>query len=99
MIKNIVTTAIFRRNLKKLKKKHYPIDEFEKVIDLLVQNDLDTLKRHYSYHTLAGNFAGITDIHIQKNWLLLCSIDQNDPDTLILIDTGDHSILSNSRFD
>ena len=92
MIDFVQTTPQFRRNLKRLAKKHYPVKCVSQVVDLIIANDTETLKRQYLYHTLRGDLAGVFDVHLSQNWLLLFTISE-DGKTLFLINTGDHSII------
>ncbi|MCF6166653.1 mRNA interferase YafQ [Furfurilactobacillus rossiae] len=92
MIEFVQTTPPLRRNLKRLARQHYPVKHVSQVVDLIVANDIETLKRQYLYHSLCGDLAGVFDVHLSQNWLLLFTISE-DGKTLFLINTGDHSII------
>lgn len=40
----IITSNLFKKNLKRYKKKHYDISQLENVIDVLIKNDVQKLK-------------------------------------------------------
>ncbi|WP_341779453.1 hypothetical protein [Levilactobacillus sp. HBUAS70063] len=46
-----------------------------------------------SFTNLIGNLAGINEIHLDKNGLLLYQIINDDELTLLLLNTGSHDIL------
>jgi len=93
MIDQIGSTPSFDRALKRLRKKHYDLKRLKYAIHLIQIEDHETLKRQFDWHMLVGNHAGINEIHIEKNWLLLYQVLNGDELKLLLIDTGDHSIL------
>ena len=37
----------FKRNVKKLKRKHYDLERLKKVVKLIVENNIDELKRKH----------------------------------------------------
>jgi len=94
MLNKVQTTKIFDRNYKKLYKKHLDMQQLDSLIDLIIDEDLATLKRKYRLHQLKNDKAGVYDVHVSDNWLLLYEI--NADKVLTLLATGDHSILSRS---
>lgn len=82
-------TSIFKRDYKKLIKKHYDMDKLEKVIQLLVTNCQDELIRKYRDHSLKGNWKGYRELHIEKDWLLVYKIDEGQL-ILTMVRTGSH---------
>lgn len=93
MIKQSFTTARFDRSLKKLSKKHYDLNRLDVAIKTILAEDHETLVRRFDWHMLTGNHAGINEIHIDKNWLLLYQITHDGELILLLLDTGGHDIL------
>ncbi len=84
------TTAKFRKDYKKVKKRGLDMSLLEKVIqDLLEEKQLDP---KYKDHALTGNYIGFRECHIQPDWLLIYTINHNE---LILTAsaTGSHSDL------
>ncbi|UIF28725.1 type II toxin-antitoxin system YafQ family toxin [Levilactobacillus brevis] len=93
MIKTVRTTKIFERNLKKLKKKHYDTSRLTQAVSLITHGDQEALIRKYKWHMLKGDKAGINEIHLDSNWLLLYKIIDDDVVTLLLLATGPHDLL------
>lgn len=89
----------FKRDLKRLAKKHYPIDNIKHVIDLLLSGThQDELRLNYADHLLAGNseWRGHRELHIplqgNNDWLLIYRIDK--PALILeLVRTGSHKEL------
>lgn len=82
------------RDLKKLKKKHYNLKEFEEVVQLIVQRDTETLVRAFKDHPLKGNWQGFRECHIQADWLLIYRINNEEKICeLVLTRTGSHDEL------
>lgn len=93
MINHIRSTKMFERHLKKLKKKHYDIARLQMAISLIVNDNQEMLKQQFKWHMLKGDKAGIHEIHLDSNWLLLYQIISDTEITLLLLDTGSHDIL------
>ncbi|UIF29396.1 type II toxin-antitoxin system YafQ family toxin [Levilactobacillus brevis] len=92
MIKRSRTTVRFDRSLKKLSKKHDDLARLDLVIKTILAEEHGVLVRQFDWHMLTGNLAGINEIHLDKNWVLLYQII-NDELTLLLLNTGSHVIL------
>ena len=58
------------------------------VIEILVVQD--EMPAEYRDHELEGEWAGVRDIHIEADWLLLYQISGQD---LVLVRTGTHKDL------
>lgn len=76
-------TGKFSKDLKLCKKRGYDISLFQKVSELL--ETTGTLPSKYRPHKLSGNYQNLWECHIQPDWLLVWS--QND-DELVLLFTG-----------
>lgn len=88
----IKRTSIFKRDFKKLVKKHYDVTRFEKVAQDLFDYDIEALSRKYRDHALKGEWHGYRELHIQADWLLIYQLN-NDELTLTLTRTGSHDDL------
>lgn len=86
----IAMTAKFRRQLKRIRKRGWNIEELQKVIELLQRQQ--TLPTKYGDHALTGNRFGQRDLHIRPDWVLIYAVDE-DILVLELIETGTHSDL------
>ena len=78
----------FKKDYKRLKKRHYDLNALAKVIDLLASEK--PLPAEYRDHMLLGNYAGCHECHIGPDWLLVYEI-QKEELLLLLTRTGTHS--------
>ena len=92
LILELVTTAKFRKDYKRIKKRGYDLTLLEAVIEMLMKGE--ELEARLLDHALTGNYLGFRECHIQPDWLLIYAIDKNE---LILTAsrTGSHSDLFN----
>jgi len=88
----IVFTGQYKKDLKLARKRHLPEDKLNEIIFKLA-NDIE-LPPSNKDHALIGDFAGTRECHIQPDWLLIYS-KENDGEIniLTLIRTGSHSDL------
>ena len=80
----------FKKDYKKILKRNLNIHDMEIVIDMLANEQ--PLPEKYKDHSLAGDWKGFRECHIQPDWLLIYKI-QNDALVLTLSRTGSHSDL------
>ena len=85
-------TNSFKKDYKRALKRHLNIEKLDKVISLLSHRE--ELDEKYHDHALAGVFAGLRECHIEPDWLLIYSIE-NETLILTLTRTGTHSDLFN----
>ena len=69
-------TPAFRRDVKKLVKKHYDKQSLVEVIDLILEGTAEarkTLIQRHNLHTLSGSWKGSKECHVCNagNWLLV----------------------------
>lgn len=83
-------TSRYKKDIKLAKKRHYDIEELEKVVFQLA-NDIP-LDEKYHDHALEGNYLNHRECHIKPDWLLIYQI-KNDILILELSRTGTHSDL------
>ena len=81
-------TRQFKKDVKRLIRRRKDIEELLFVIDKLAQGE--ELSQNYRDHPLKSGFKGKRDCHIEDDWILLYSIEDNE---LILYRTGSHSQL------
>lgn len=81
-------TVIFRKDLKRAKKRGLNINLLEEVVTTL-QNG-EKLPEKNRDHALTGNWAGHRECHIQPDWVLIYRIIENTL-VLSLVRTGSHS--------
>lgn len=85
---NVVKSNKFNKSIKKYKSKKKVLEEFYKVLEILItQKDIP---KKYKDHELKGNMKGIRELHLGFDNLLLYFI-RNEENELILVDIGSHS--------
>lgn len=85
---NLIYTAQFKKDFKKISKQGRDLSKLEPIINTLLNNKV--LEAKYKDHSLSGRWKNHRDCHIQPDWLLIYRIT---PDSLILERTGSHSDL------
>lgn len=89
---DVVYSAKFKKDLKKILKQGKNIDELKDVIDVLAaRKELDS---KYKNHKLINdkNYKNCNECHIRPDWLLI--YQYNDKKLLLLLmNTGSHSEL------
>lgn len=83
-------TNSFKRSFKKCLKRGLESHVFETALRILVEKG--SLPQNYKPHKLSGKYRGLWECHLQSDWLLIWSQD-DDKLILQLIDTGTHSDL------
>ena len=90
MRRDIVWTSQFKKDYKKMMKRHADMSLIDDVIRKLAAGEV--LDEKNKDHSLAGNWAGHRECHIEPDWLLIYRID-DDVLVLTLTRTGSHSDL------
>lgn len=84
-MREIITTSVFRKQFKKLMKKHYDPAILQKIISILAEEG--NLHGKFHDHALSGDMQGLRECHIQPNWLLVYQITEEN---ISLVATGSH---------
>ena len=87
-MRNPVSGAQFRRDVKLARKRGKDMAKLRQVILLLIEGS--SLPQRYKDHPLGGDWKHYRDCHIEPDWLLIYKVDRND---LHLVRTGTHSDL------
>ncbi len=89
-MRELKTTAQFRRDYKLCKKRGLDLKLLQEVIDALLADR--PLAEKYRDHALVGRYDGFRECHVQPDWLLIYESEKN---ALILtaVRTGTHSDL------
>ena len=87
-MRNPVSGAQFRRDVKLARKRGKDMARLREVILLLTEGS--PLPPRHKDHPLAGDWKHYRDCHIELDWLLIYKIDGDD---LHLVRTGTHSDL------
>jgi mRNA interferase YafQ len=87
-VRNPISGAQFRRDVKLAERRGKDMTKLRELILLLIEGE--PLPPRYKDHSLGGDWKHHRDCHIEPDWLLLYKIDGAD---LYLIRTGTHSDL------
>ncbi|MDR1016948.1 MAG: type II toxin-antitoxin system YafQ family toxin [Coriobacteriales bacterium] len=86
----LVPTSKFTKDLKRLNKRNYDFEDFDKIIDLLAAGK--PIPKKYKPHALTENRKGIIDVHIKPDWILLYEpVLRDNASYVILRRTGTHA--------
>lgn len=89
-IYTIIPTSRFKRDLKSIARRGYPLELLKDVIRKLAQGE--TLPPKYKDHPLRGDYKGCNECHITPDWLFIYAISEEKL-ILTLTRTGSHSDL------
>ncbi|MCI1553009.1 MAG: type II toxin-antitoxin system YafQ family toxin [Levilactobacillus sp.] len=92
----IKVSPLFRRQYKKMQKKHYPIALIKTAVQAIVVQDTTKLQQLRD-HALTNNWAGFRELHPtgkNDNWIMIYNITEEDELVLTLIQTGNHDVLN-----
>ena len=69
-------TSQFKRDTKRLEKRHVDLEPLYELVDLVLLNTpeaIETLKQHHNMHRLSGQWAGSNECHIANSgdWLVI----------------------------
>ena len=81
-------TSLFKKDYKRTQKRGYDMSKLRHVIDLLLNER--PLPETYNDHPLRGQYVGSRDCHIEPDWILIYTVNENE---LILDRTGSHADL------
>lgn len=87
---SIVPSNQFKKDLKLAKKRGMNLEHLSLVVDTLARKQ--TLDDRYRDHSLAGNYRGFRECHIEPDWLLVYRTEESELE-LFLFRTGTHSDL------
>lgn len=90
MMYDVRSSAKFRKDVKRAKRRGYDITLLEQVIDKIARGE--KLAPKYKDHLLTGNYEGCRECHITPDWLLIYEIYENKL-FLYLTRTSTHSDL------
>lgn len=88
MMKTIVFTKQFKRDIKRMIRSGKEYGKVEIIISHLAQGLI--LEDKHRDHFLTGDWRDVKECHIEPDWLLIYSLDN---ERLLLIRTGTHSQL------
>lgn len=97
----IVRTPKFKHQLKKLVKKHYPVEVLVPCLEAIINKDEKILKK-IKDHKLTGAWKNYREFHPARyasfgkkldSWIVIYEIRKEEV-ILVLVTTGDHEILN-----
>jgi len=87
-LRNLISGAQFRRDVKLAEKRGKDMAKLREVIRLLAEGQPQPSRCRD--HSLGGDWKSYRNCHIEPDWLLVYKIDSDD---LYLVRTGTHSDL------
>lgn len=78
----------FRADLKRQKRRGRDIEELIAVVQLLAEQG--ALPAGYRAHKLSGEWSGVWECHIEPDWLLIYTVNDEE---VLLLRTGSHTEL------
>jgi mRNA interferase YafQ len=84
----IITKSRFYKDIKILKKRRKNFKKLENILQILISKQ--SLSPKFKNHPLVGNWKSCWELHIEPDWLLIYSFEN---ESLILYRTGSHSDL------
>ena len=72
---DLVTTAQFRKDLKRLRKREADIRKLDGALKILCAEK--PLPERYRDHALVGDYIGFRECHISPDWLLVYAVDKS----------------------
>lgn len=86
----LAVTSQFKKDFKKAKKRGKDLSKLIEAVDTLAAGE--RLDPTYHDHALKGEWEGFRDCHIEGDWLLIYTIDE-EAGELLLVRTGTHADL------
>jgi mRNA interferase YafQ len=84
--RTVITSKAFERDLKRLRKRGVDLEPLWVAVEVIrLGHRLDVRLRD---HALAGEWKGFRDCHIQPDWVMIYSVDD---EAVYLTRTGTHS--------
>lgn len=87
-MKRIRRTSRFKRDVRRMQRRHKDLGELRTVVQLLVAGE--ALPAKYRDHALSGRWHGVRDLHLASDWVLLYTVSS---DEVVLVRTGTHADL------
>jgi mRNA interferase YafQ len=87
-MRDILTTEKYKRDVRRLHKKHYDLSKLTDIVKTLQQHG--TVPASHNPHKLHGKWSNYVECHIAQDWLLIYKVNA---DTVSLYRTGTHDDL------
>ncbi|MDO8492114.1 MAG: type II toxin-antitoxin system YafQ family toxin [bacterium] len=87
-MRSLLTTEQYKRDVRRLHKKHYDFSKLARTVETLRQNGAVPISQ--SPHKLHGQWSNHSECHIDGDWLLIYKVDAS---FVYLYRTGTHDEL------
>ena len=71
---DLVTTAQFRKDLKRIRKRCYDLSKLDEILQKLRAEE--PLPEKNRDHDLTGDYKGFRECHVEPDWLLVYAVDK-----------------------
>jgi len=88
MMRELLTTTQFKKDLKRAKKRGKDRDKLERIVEKIVAGE--PLDLRHKPHRLSGDWSPCWECHIEPDWLLIWDEDET---CVVLTRTGSHADL------
>jgi len=85
-LRDFAFTNQFKKDLKLMKKRHKDMDKILEIIAFLIWDE--PLPERCREHKLSGDYEGLTDCHIEGDWVMLY---RKSDEKVVFYNTGTHS--------
>ena len=85
-MRDFAFTNQFKKDLKLMEKRHKNMDKILDIMALLIWGD--PLPKRCREHKLSGDYEGLTDCHIEGDWVMLY---RKSDEKVVFYYTGTHS--------
>ncbi len=83
----------FAKDLERLKRAGWPMERMKKALHVLASGP--PFPKLWNIHELQGDLAGVYDMHVSHNWLIL--FRYSDKNIIELLRTGTHASINLSK--
>lgn len=80
----------FRKDVRRVQKRGKDTEKLKALMALLIEGSV--LSSRYRDHTLSGSWLGVRDAHVESDWLLLYTLNE-DGSSIRFERTGSHADL------
>jgi mRNA interferase YafQ len=90
-VREFSRSSQFKKDVKRMERRGKNLAKLKRILDLLIDGKL--LPSEYKDHPLRGEFAGSRDCHLEPDWVLIYTLEENH---VRFERTGTHSDLFNN---
>jgi mRNA interferase YafQ len=90
-VRDFSRSSQFKKDVKRMERRGKNLAKLKRVLDVLI--DGKPLPAEFKDHPLRGDFAGSRDCHVEPDWVLIYTLEENH---VRFERTGTHSDLFNN---